>query len=71
MAKVPVWLYPYEIFAISDSCGVIEAVPDTISLDSLKRNDVQYVNLLDFFVRYFGEEKGSTFCGARANFVER
>jgi len=69
-AKIPVWLYPYEIYALSDSCGVIEAVPDTISLDSLKRNDDQFVNLKDFFVRFYGDEKSEAFSGARANFVE-
>ena len=47
------WLKPYGIVATSSDAGVIEAVPDTVSLDALKRNDPYYTNLLDFFQRYF------------------
>ena len=35
--KVPVWLCPYEIIALTDRGGIMEAIPDTISMDSLKR----------------------------------
>ena len=67
--KVPVWLCPYEIVALSESGGIIEAIPDTISLDSLKRNDENYTSLWQFFRDHFGEG-GDEYLDAKANFVE-
>lgn len=67
--KVPVWLCPYEIIALTDSGGIIEAIPDTISLDSLKRNDPNYRGLKYFFLSHFGEGS-EEFADAQANFVE-
>ena len=66
--KVPVWLCPYEIIALTDRAGIIEAIPDTISLDSLKKNG-GYTNLRDFFHNHFGEGTEEV-AGAKANFVE-
>ncbi|CAN0418524.1 unnamed protein product, partial [Ectocarpus sp. 13 AM-2016] len=34
---VGVWLRPYDIVALSADTGLVEAVPDTISLDALRR----------------------------------
>lgn len=67
--KVPVWLCPYEIIALTESGGVVEAIPDTISLDSLKRNDPNYHGLKHFFFTHFGEGT-EEFADAQANFVE-
>lgn len=67
--RVPVWLCPYEIIAISDRGGVMEAIPDTISLDSLKRNDPNYTGLRDFFHSHFGENT-EDLADAKANFME-
>ena len=65
--KVPVWLCPYEIVALTDRGGIIEAIPDTISLDSLKRNDPNFVSLSQFFGDHF---EGDDLSDAKANFVE-
>jgi hypothetical protein len=67
--RIPVWLCPYEIIALTDSAGIIEAIPDTISLDSLKRNDPNYSGLRDFFSSHYGEGTNE-FADAKANFVE-
>mmetsp|Transcript_13399 Transcript_13399/g.24638 ORF Transcript_13399/g.24638 Transcript_13399/m.24638 type:complete len:964 (-) Transcript_13399:41-2932(-) len=69
-AKVPTWLYPYEILAIDHRSGVIEAVKDSISLDSLKRNCPDYTSLADFFKNFYGDKNSDEYCGAKANFVE-
>jgi len=68
--KVPVWLCPYEIIALNDRGGLIEAIPDTISLDSLKRNYPNFTSLYDFFTDFFGSPGSEAHDGARANFVE-
>ena len=69
-AKSPAWLYPYEIIAITDNGGIMEAIPDTISIDSLKRNDKNFTTLKDFFERHFGSPGCDEHANAKANFVE-
>ncbi|GLE00787.1 hypothetical protein PINS_up009575 [Pythium insidiosum] len=44
--SLPLRLRPYNVIATSPTAGLIEAVPDTVSLDSLKRNDPEYTTLL-------------------------
>ena len=67
--RVPVWLCPYEILAITNRGGIVEAIPDTISLDSLKRNDPNFVDLKTFFHSYFGDSVDEL-ADAKSNFVE-
>jgi len=66
--QIPVWLCPYEILALDASGGLIEAIPDTISLSSLKKNDPEYTDLKGFFEQYFDE--ADTLADAKANFCE-
>ncbi|KAJ8600818.1 hypothetical protein CTAYLR_006420 [Chrysophaeum taylorii] len=66
-ARVPVWLRPYDVVATGPDAGVIEAVPDSVSLDALRRNDSDYVSLVDFFDRHFGR---AGLAAARSAFVE-
>ena len=66
--KVPVWLCNYEIIALTNTGGLIEAIPDTISLDSFKKNDPKHSTLRDFFQSHF--EAGEDLADAKANFVE-
>ncbi|KAG5179048.1 phosphatidylinositol 4-kinase-like protein [Tribonema minus] len=66
---VGVWLRPYEILATSATAGILEAVPDTVSLHALKRN-APGVSLPDFFKRHFGAPGGVSLKRARSNFVE-
>lgn len=67
--KIPVWLCPYEIVALTDRGGIIEAIPDTISIDSLKRNDPNFTSLAQFFADHFGEGTDE-YMDAKANFIE-
>ena len=67
---LPLFLQPYDVLAVSPDCGLIECVADTISLDSLKKSDPFYVNLRDFYVRFFGKPKTEAFRRARDNFCE-
>ncbi|KAF1318472.1 Atypical/pi3k/pi4k protein kinase, partial [Globisporangium splendens] len=68
--SLPLRLRPYNVIATSAKTGLIEAVPDTVSLDSLKRNDPDYTTLLDFFYRLHGNKDSVGFARARRNFVE-
>mmetsp|Transcript_1547 Transcript_1547/g.2000 ORF Transcript_1547/g.2000 Transcript_1547/m.2000 type:complete len:380 (+) Transcript_1547:751-1890(+) len=70
-ANLSLWLHPYDILATSSTAGLIEAVPDTISLDSLKKNDPNFLSLKDFFPRFFGEEEKMArrrFCDSLAGY---
>jgi hypothetical protein len=49
---------------------VIECVPDTISIDSLKRNDPDFTDLKSFFAQHFGSQGSNVLHDAKANFVE-
>ena len=66
--KVPVWLYNYEIIALTETGGIIEAIPDTISLDSLKKNDMNSSTLKEFYHSHFTDS--DDLADAKANFVE-
>ena len=50
------WLRPYDISALTEDAGLIEAIPDTVSLDALKKKDKHYTTLCDFYERFFGVE---------------
>ncbi|KAL3671257.1 hypothetical protein V7S43_003189 [Phytophthora oleae] len=68
--SLPLSLRPYNVIATSAKTGLIEAVPDTVSLDSLKRNDPGYTTLLDFYTRLHGDKETTGFARAQRNFVE-
>ncbi|KAI9914533.1 hypothetical protein PsorP6_007843 [Peronosclerospora sorghi] len=67
---LPLTLRPYNVIATSAKTGLIEAVPDTVSLDSLKRNDPDYTTLLDFYIRLHGDKDTTKFARAQRHFVE-
>ncbi|CAK4646296.1 hypothetical protein LEN26_016956 [Aphanomyces euteiches] len=69
-AKLPVFLRPYDVLATSPTAGLVEAIADTISLDSLKKNDPDFVSLQEFYTRRFGDPSTSSGQAARKAFVE-
>lgn len=69
-ARVPVWMRPYDIVGTSFDGGLLEAIPDTVSLDALKKNDPQFTTLTDFFERLFGPRGSTALTKARQCFVE-
>jgi phosphatidylinositol kinase/protein kinase (PI-3 family) len=52
MEKVECWLNPYEILSTGNSVGVIECVPNTLSIDQLKKKITGTTR--QFFEGYFG-----------------
>lgn len=70
--KGSIYLRPYEIFITSSNSGMIEFVPDTISIDSLKKKfpkrpgtQLSTWTLATFYKKYFGD----FFEEAQRNFV--
>ena len=53
-AKLKPWLSDYRIFSTSSSAGLIEVVPDAISIDGLKKKLPANMTLAQFMPLYFG-----------------
>lgn len=66
-----IYLRPYDIFITSSSSGMVEFIPDTVSVDSLKKKFPKKAtgkpwSLRTFYERYFI----NNFEEAQKNFVE-
>jgi len=51
--NVNCWVNPYEILSIGKESGLIECVPNAISIDELKKR-IGNMSLRDFFINHFG-----------------
>lgn len=65
-AGIPLKLKPYEILITSSSSGLIEYLPNTISIDGLKKKLPPEANLNTFYRNFFK----NSFEDAQRNFVE-
>jgi phosphatidylinositol 4-kinase len=65
-AGIQLKLRPYEILITSPSSGLIEFIPNTISIDSLKKNLPEDLNLNLFFRNFFTDN----FEEAQKNFAQ-
>ncbi|KAJ8769219.1 hypothetical protein K2173_000994 [Erythroxylum novogranatense] len=68
-AGLPLWLRPYEVLVTSSYTALIETIPDTASLHSIKSRYPNISSLRDFFVAKY-EENSQSFKLAQRNFVE-
>lgn len=65
--NLQIYLRPYEIFVTSASSGFLEFIPNTCSIDYLKKNfPTPDWTLETFFEKYFGDQIDF----ARKNFAE-
>ena len=65
--NIPLKLHPYEIIITSNSSGLIEFLPDTISFDALKKKLLENnITFTDFFQKHFGDD----FEECQKNFAE-
>lgn len=68
--NVPVWLHTYNILSTSKSRGLIELIPNSFSLDALKKKSNWPGTLNNFFIQYFcAEESDIDINTARTNYV--
>ncbi|OII77950.1 phosphatidylinositol 3- and 4-kinase family protein [Cryptosporidium andersoni] len=65
--NLPLWLYPYEVLVVGAHGGFIEYIPDTFSIDGLKRR-LQTDNLQNCFEKLFPDNNERS--KARIAFVE-
>ena len=60
LENVEMWLKPYEILSTGHNVGIIESVPNSISIDYLKRKATNFSTLSQFFVQYFGNPNSNS-----------
>lgn len=68
-AGLPLWLRPYEVLVTSSYTALIETIPDTASLHSIKSRYPNIPSLREFFIAKY-EENSPRFKLAQRNFVE-
>ncbi|CAH8270560.1 unnamed protein product [Arabidopsis lyrata] len=68
-AGLPLWLRPYEVLVTSSYTALIETIPDTASIHSIKSRYPYITSLRDFFDAKF-KENSPSFKLAQRNFVE-
>jgi len=51
--NVECWVNTYEILSAGKESGLIECVPNAISIDELKQK-IGNMSIRDFFIKYFG-----------------
>lgn len=64
-ARLPLWLRPYEVVVTSANSGLIEMIPNTVSIDSLKK-DFSGKPLNEIFAQVFADHLPE----AQLNFIE-
>ncbi|CEM15088.1 unnamed protein product [Vitrella brassicaformis CCMP3155] len=52
-AKLKLWLKPFHVLSTSYDAGLIETIPDAISIDSLKKTFPGFVSIKDYFERTY------------------
>ncbi|XP_073012923.1 phosphatidylinositol 4-kinase beta 1-like [Typha latifolia] len=68
-AGLPLWLRPYEVLVTSSYTALIETIPDTASIHSIKSRFPNISNLRDYFIAKYGDNSPN-FKLAQRNFVE-
>ncbi|ESQ31491.1 hypothetical protein EUTSA_v10003553mg [Eutrema salsugineum] len=68
-AGLPLWLRPYEVLVTSSYTALIETIPDTASIHSIKSRYPNITSLHDFFAAKY-KENSPSFKLAQRNFVE-
>ncbi|GAM25879.1 hypothetical protein SAMD00019534_090540 [Acytostelium subglobosum LB1] len=68
--NLPLWLRPYLVVATGQDSGLIETIPDSTSLDTLKKKCPNYTTLLNYFIDAYGDNRSKEFILAQSNFIE-
>eukprot|EP00960_Hanusia_phi_P029133 747788-Hanusia_phi.AAC.4 len=67
--KLQLRLKTYKIVSISENSGLMEMIPDTVSLAAVRRKYSKYTSLANFYREAFGEEGALSRINAQQNFV--
>lgn len=67
--KVEVFLKPFTVMSVSSEAGFVEVITDAVSVHALKKRTPNFVSLLDYFKRAFGEIGSDGFRAAQRRFI--
>ena len=70
VASLPLYLRPYSVVITSPNSGLIETIPDCVSIDGLKKSFPHFTSLADFFVSFYGPKDSQSYLTAVTNFTE-
>ena len=62
------WLRPYKVLVTGSDCGLVEVIPDALSMHSLRR--ASQCSLRHYFIRRWGSPDGASFLQARHAFLQ-
>lgn len=68
-AQLPVWMHTYKIVSTSKSTGLIELIPNSISLDGLKKSEGYPGSLRAWYEQKFGSPDSVGFRAALQNYI--
>ncbi|KAF6002176.1 Phosphatidylinositol 4-kinase beta [Cyanidiococcus yangmingshanensis] len=68
--SLPLWLRPFTIVCIGNNAGLVETIPDAVSVHSLKKRTPNFISLREYFERAYGAPGTSAFTKAVRNFTE-
>ena len=54
--KLKLWLKPFNIIATCPTGGLIETIPDAVSINQLKKQNPHILNLRQYFIQTFKNE---------------
>lgn len=69
LSKVKCWLQPYEIIATGHNVGIVEVVPNAVSIDQMKQKNKSMSSLNDIYQYCFGPINSSRYKKAINNYI--
>lgn len=66
---VDVFLKPFTVMSVSSDAGLVEVMPDSVSVHSLKGKTPNFRSLLDYFERAYGPVGTASFRAAQRRFI--
>ena len=67
--KVHCWVYPYEIIATGKDVGIVEVIPNSTSIDEIKKLSKKNISLKEFYDTYFNINDNNKYKTAIKNFI--
>jgi phosphatidylinositol 4-kinase len=55
--KLKLWLKPFNIIATSNDGGLIQTIPDAVSIDKIKKSYPHIADLREYFIYLFGSKQ--------------
>lgn len=68
--SLPLWLRPFTIVCLGNNAGLVETIPDAVSVHALKKRTPNFISLREYFERAYGAPPSPALAKAVRNFTE-